>query len=533
MVSTVGSGTRCIPCILSSLSLLVLVSGLVLIFLVPRDVTRVSIVDLNFSVAVFIILLGLVLVGLRLVSRPRTMPDRRASENWQADRRARTLRRVPFSMLAGRIDAARIEELERRYSMRPELAKALIGVELGEPEDILRNPQVMQVARPYELWQVLRDPRGSPRQEEVERAIESNTLVDKESGVFLGLRVAQSGRRRAFISDINGDILSAEVGDADTVDLASLRFGGLRLHEIANLEESRLWNLLLRIHSPVAVRAGLLWERKETFPAELRPGVDTLSQVLRVLQGLTHKAAKVASGDLSGGGSSITPGIGTGVTIPGTLPGDVTVDGCTGSPDFDVKDCCDAHDRCYAAGCTSCDRLDCDLAFFDCVISKGGIAHAPLAAIYYFFVRLLGSSHFNYCDGREPRDFSFQALLIAAIAVVGGVLGAYGGGVPGAIAGAVIGFFVGIVVSALIGAVLCEICDQAVEIDQAIKQWAEETRRLCRDSWKRCKRRRHWWQRVLCWFGAALLIIICYVLTVAVEIVIRVIAKVVQFVTCS
>lgn len=68
-------------------------------------------------------------------------------------------------------------------------------------------------------------------------------------------------------------------------------------------------------------------------------------------------------------------------------------DGCTASPDFNFKKCCDAHDIAYNKGGTERDRLAADIALRICIRKHG---HRVLAGIYYRAVRLFGRNHFNY-----------------------------------------------------------------------------------------------------------------------------------------
>lgn len=79
--------------------------------------------------------------------------------------------------------------------------------------------------------------------------------------------------------------------------------------------------------------------------------------------------------------------------------GDWVANGCTASPDFDFKHCCDAHDYCYCVGgeCP-CEgglfdaRKACDQDLRDCIRGEG---HPFLAGVYYRAVRAFGQSHFN------------------------------------------------------------------------------------------------------------------------------------------
>ncbi len=68
--------------------------------------------------------------------------------------------------------------------------------------------------------------------------------------------------------------------------------------------------------------------------------------------------------------------------------------GCTQSPDFNFKHCCDKHDACYCMGGNEAARLKCDKALRDCIKKAG---HRILAQIYYKAVRAAGKKHFNYC----------------------------------------------------------------------------------------------------------------------------------------
>lgn len=67
--------------------------------------------------------------------------------------------------------------------------------------------------------------------------------------------------------------------------------------------------------------------------------------------------------------------------------------GCTLVPDFDFKDCCDAHEICYCIGGDSAARIACDVALRQCIKDKG---HTIRAWIYYRGVRDFGWAFFNY-----------------------------------------------------------------------------------------------------------------------------------------
>ncbi len=70
---------------------------------------------------------------------------------------------------------------------------------------------------------------------------------------------------------------------------------------------------------------------------------------------------------------------------------DWSSDGCTGVPDFDIRDCCEAHDFAYRNGTKSRAQADRDLR--RCIASHGWLL---LPWIYWLGVRLFGRAHYNW-----------------------------------------------------------------------------------------------------------------------------------------
>lgn len=62
-------------------------------------------------------------------------------------------------------------------------------------------------------------------------------------------------------------------------------------------------------------------------------------------------------------------------------------DGCTLSPDFDFRECCDLHDVRYRANPERITRAEADRALRVCIRSKG---YRVLPWVYWGFVRVFG-----------------------------------------------------------------------------------------------------------------------------------------------
>lgn len=62
-------------------------------------------------------------------------------------------------------------------------------------------------------------------------------------------------------------------------------------------------------------------------------------------------------------------------------------DGCSMVPDFNVRDCCVAHDQAYCRGGTADQRLLADQQFRKCIADRD---HGVLASVYYVGVRTGG-----------------------------------------------------------------------------------------------------------------------------------------------
>ena len=85
--------------------------------------------------------------------------------------------------------------------------------------------------------------------------------------------------------------------------------------------------------------------------------------------------------------ASRTPCPAGALTDSASPPHACRVDGCTLTPDFDFRMCCDTHDVAYWLGGSSAQRLDADREFRACVSEKN---HPLLAWLYYSGVRAGG-----------------------------------------------------------------------------------------------------------------------------------------------
>lgn len=462
----------------------------------------------------------------------------RSRPKWPNARIGRRMRRIPFSVVKGRITEETVEKLIRRYSVRPELARIYLGHEIREPEDLLRAPELGTVATPHELQQFMGDPGALSIIDVEDKVVEVAIASDRWSGATLGSRTLSNGATRAFIGDASGDLVSAELLGDDDIDFASIRFAGLRPFQLVNLDRFGVHDFISRIHQPLAVRAGRLWEREDSRLEAENRALYLLSQALRVLQGFTHGAAATVSGSVSPGTApgGVAPPAGGIVDIPPDREDEVN--GCTASPDFDFKDCCDQHDLCYIDGCTSCDRLACDWELYKCIVDRGwskGRDYTALAATYYFAVRSAGESFFYYCDDRDPVYATVGGLLGAAVAVAGVFAGyVIGGPVGGAIGGAV-GSVAGVLVAEGFGRVMCHLCEKVVEMEESCDHWVEKKWRECKTSYekrkKRCKKK-SWWKRPFCKLWAWVKKVVCRIVTGLVKVVCTIVTTVVKFVAC-
>jgi hypothetical protein len=470
-----------------------------------------------------------------------------SKERETAQREARRMRRVPFSGLQGTPDETTVDTLVRRYRVRRETARALIGHEIREPEDLLRIPDLGRLSTAHEFWQLMTHPGFSAYLARPEPVIRSESSADKTSGTHVGFRTSAGGRTRVFIADTDGDLISAETRSEGSIDLASVRFLDYRPFQLPHLSKHQVRDFLLRLHGSIAVKGGLLWKSPDTPIPNVREPIRVLSQLLRGLQGFTYREAVQARAFTNGsssGGTVAPPDGGIDIQPPdGTMvpPEDEDqVNGCTSSPDFDFKDCCDKHDRCYQDEdhCTSCDRVECDWELYTCIVQKGvssGKDYTALAAIYYFAVRTAGESFFEYCDEHDPVYVTVGGLIGAAIAVAGVVIGTYLGGPVGGVIGGAVGIVIGVLVSQGLGSVLCLACEKVVAAEEDCEEYVEETRTQCRTEYEkrqeRCKKKK-WWKKVLCRIIAWIQRAVCEVWTFLVKVACEVVLNIIKVVVC-
>lgn len=241
-------------------------------------------------------------------------------------------------------------------------------------EDLLKKERVVLESKPEDLDRLV----GLLKEKEKPPVFPvKSSVFEHRSGVTYGIEFFKDGSRRAFIKDALGTEL-VSVGlkgrKGSDPDYLTFRLIGRRPHELRRLDDASKRQANFLLHSKSAQVAGAVWKESLAagVDADLAAAVKRLSQNLLMMQECT---------------SPLTP--------KQMAEGCVT-NGCTGVPDFDIKDCCDKHDICYWKGGTEADRLKCDVDFYNCIKGKGGFWHAVLAWIYYNGVRALGASHFNY-----------------------------------------------------------------------------------------------------------------------------------------
>ncbi|MBI4606881.1 MAG: hypothetical protein HY721_33375, partial [Planctomycetes bacterium] len=187
----------------------------------------------------------------------------------------------------------------------------------------------------------------------------------------------EAGEMWAYIELSSGtELIAAPFDPADTEDYSRVRLFGLTTAQMAAREGMDNSEYIGLLRSDPVSRASKLWETG--FP-KFRGTAGQDAILNRLSQHLTFFVGKAQQ-------FLAPPWVG---------------DGCTGVPDFNFEDCCDAHDACYCRGGTEFDRLDCDLALYACIATTPPPWSAPLrniklAGVYFSGVRAFGSGHFNY-----------------------------------------------------------------------------------------------------------------------------------------
>jgi hypothetical protein len=276
------------------------------------------------------------------------------------------------------------ESMVREHLLRPEVSEIIIAHRpYRSPADLLRVRSLTRRATIDELTTIMASAAAVLPQTEPSPVVQRRETVEN-GDILAGETVDVFGRRRVYLADQHrNELVSAEFGEDSNLDLATVRFGGVNVWDLPALTRQHREALADLIQGEAARTAARFWQtiqEKVTshhVESQVRR-VYPLSQLLSALQDFTQSVDFLeASHD-----------------APCTAS-----NGCTMVPDFDFKECCDAHDRCYCRGGDEDDRLNCDIQLYECIKSKG---HDRLAAIYYWGVRHLGESHFNYTSRHEP-----------------------------------------------------------------------------------------------------------------------------------
>jgi len=432
------------------------------------------------------------------------------------------MRYLRFSDIKGQINAERVAVLERKYRVRHELAHTLEGENVSEPADLLRIEAFLQLARPIELWRFLanlNEPVSPPK-----RVRDYQSYFNTYSGTVFGWRKYTEDEIVYFIADDQGDVISAPWHDvARRFDYATVRICGYFTWEITRLPTQQLETLHQRLLARPSVLAGLVWYEHliKDLPESNRTQIATLSQLLRSIQGFIAPRQALVEPSVTDDGN-VRPPTDTPPDSPadgsqGPCPWDPKyedgVNGCTCVPDFNFKECCDAHDRCYGEGCSECDRLECDIALYDCILQKTGLPE--LAWLYFTGVRVLSSFRFNYCgnDNVPPVVIATGGLVGTGIGVASSVVFNANATLPFAVGGLLVGLVAATDMMArvqqFLGRRLCGVCDTGIELEKVCSEQVERLRQEIRKQYeerkRRCRRRRRWWQRLFCRIAATIL----------------------------
>jgi hypothetical protein len=206
----------------------------------------------------------------------------------------RRVQRVPFAALRGILDRDRVDALVRRHRLRRAVGQMLLRSRIDRPEDVLRVPQLGRVATAEEMWRLVSDPQPPADVLGTERILHVELIDNGAFGIVSGRVALATGRRRVFIADASGDLISAELGTDAAIDQATIRVGGYRHFQLAHLAGSQLRNLLVRLHDPVAISASIRVANNGQATV-IHCALAQLAHALRVIQSLTEHEARMAS----------------------------------------------------------------------------------------------------------------------------------------------------------------------------------------------------------------------------------------------
>lgn len=272
-----------------------------------------------------------------------------------------------------------VEKMVSNYGLHYEVALILAKERpYLDPESILRVSKLCDRASFRELEIIIYGACGtlpvSPAVPIAKRKFESHN-----SGIQYGKTIDEFARHRYYFLDSNAnELISAAVSpEADDLDYASLRFLGLHPWEMPKLMRKHRETLHALLHGKEAKAAAQFWteltgdERASNNTGLSSKPLSLLSQLLLMIQDFTQT-----------------------VKYQNTTADNPCLDsdGCSNVPDFNIKSCCDAHDRCYCRGGDDGDRKVCDDELYQCIKRENS---SILAAIYRWGVEAFGAGHFN------------------------------------------------------------------------------------------------------------------------------------------
>lgn len=333
--------------------------------------------------------------------------------------RAGAMQRVPFAALRGLLDRDRVDSLVRRYRLRPALGQMLLRSRIDQPEDILRVPQLGRVATADEMWRLASDPLPPADVLGTDRVLRCELLDSGASGIVSGFLALGKGQRRVFIADANGDLISAELDTDAAIDHASVRLGGYRHFQLAHLATCQLRDLLVRLHSPVAISASLTPAANNGRATAIYAELAELAHVLRVIQSLTAAEAVLAR-QLTTAATAVD-----GVALrSGTTDGDpcalaegigISVDNIAWQ--MDVDRCCAAYRARERKARSGRARNACRRGLYESIVRSGaerGWDYTALATLLYVIVSTADKIRRAASLGERRRLLSAAGILVIA-----------------------------------------------------------------------------------------------------------------------
>lgn len=399
----------------------------------------------------------------------------------------------------------------RRAGIAKELREQILALNPRSREEILQDPAIGELVRRKpsmgtQLIRVLVPPRTELVPPQIEPT-EALSRVHRPTGLVLTTLRGEQKVRLAIL-DGTAEIASVNLLGAG-LDHSSLRIFGFRPWDMPNVPFTVRRRLAATLFGPL---------RRRLYALAIDADLDRQDA-----RGFRALAAVVTyTGSVAGGPPVVDdPGHIPGDPSAGLTPDNDCVNGCGPEtdalnelvPDGSWTPCCNEHDLCYCKGeCDACGRLECDNAFFKCMLRQTNL---PQAYVYYLFVRAFGGFGSYECD--EP-------FGVGGIAAVGG----------GIAIGVIVGYFMGswqagvaagVAAIALLSYLLCNICEPLNRWRQEVQEQIQElvSWRSFRERIKRCKRKRGIFRRFWCrvkavvgyivrWVFAIILVLVLVVL---------------------